>query len=316
MTFRLLADESVEEGVRRIAREQTRKALEELGDPELDPHDVVHQVRKRCKKVRGLLRLVRPEFETDYDGENTWYRDTSRGLSFVRDAQSVIECFDALMEHNGDHVDRGAFAPIREFLVERRALLAEDEEVLGERMEEARGRFEAAHERAMAWKLGESGFDAMADGIAKTYGRGRAAMAAAFDAPDTEAFHGWRKRVKYHGYHMRLVRGMWDGPLQARRNECDALSDALGDDHDLSVFREIVLERPEDVGDEATIQALLGLVATRQVELRTRALAIGERLFAEKPKHLVRRLERYWDAWRRADGTGSGVVHDPNLVTA
>ena len=70
MAFQILADESVEEAVQRIVREQIDKAIDEINDRELDRHETVHQVRKRCKKIRGLIRLVRPQLEDTYDREN------------------------------------------------------------------------------------------------------------------------------------------------------------------------------------------------------------------------------------------------------
>jgi hypothetical protein len=39
-----------------------------------------------------------------------------------------------------------------------------------------------------------------------------------------------------------------------------------------------------------------GLIDRRRNELQKQAFAYGQRLFAEKPKRLVRRLERYWNA--------------------
>ena len=60
MGYHLRKHEDVQEGVRRIAAEQIRKGMGEIDDCTIDRHEVVHLLRKRCKKVRGLLRLVRP----------------------------------------------------------------------------------------------------------------------------------------------------------------------------------------------------------------------------------------------------------------
>ena len=126
MAFQILADEAVEEAVQRIAREQIDKAVDEINDRELDRHETVHQVRKRCKKIRGLIRLVRPQFEDTYDRENAWYRDSARPLSYVRDAQSIIETFDKLLDHFDDQIDRAAFAAVRQQVTDRRKHIAED----------------------------------------------------------------------------------------------------------------------------------------------------------------------------------------------
>ena len=116
--------------------------------------------------------------------------------------------------------------------------------------------------------------------------------------PSTENFHEWRKRAKDHGYHMQLLRPVWPGPVKARCDEADVLSDALGDDHDLAILYETLLEDRLDVGSEDTLHALLGLITQRQVELRAKAKQLGARLYAEPPKRFVKRLRRYWKAWQ------------------
>jgi len=53
------------------------------------------------------------------------------------------------------------------------------------------------------------------------------------------------------------------------------------------------------VGEALTAEQrthLDGLIDRRRNELQKQAFAYGQRLFAEKPKRFVRRLERYWNA--------------------
>ena len=315
MTFRIKRGESVEKAIQRIAREQLDKATGEIRDQDLDRHEAVHQVRKRCKKIRGLIRLVRPQFEDTYARENAWYRDSARRLSYVRDAQSIIETFDTLVEHYEDKIDRDAFSPIRRQLTKRRKKMAEDEVGLQEQLAEFLDRMTEGRERVAAWSLQDEGFDAVKGGLTKTYARGRAAMAKAYAEPSAESFHEWRKRAKYHWYHMRLISSIWKGPMNARQGEADRISDYLGDDHDLSILRETLLRRPDQFGGEDVVQTMIGLIAQRQVELRTRAKSSGARIFAEKPKRLAERLGRYWDAWADEGEVDPQATHAPKRIT-
>ena len=315
MAYRLRRKKSVQKSIQKIAREQIDRAIAEINDPQLDRHAAVHQVRKRCKKIRGLVRLVRPQFEGVYDCENAWYRDAARDLSYVRDAQSIVETFDKLMGHFEDQIDREAFSPIRQQLTERRTKVAEDEVGLHERLDEFLDRMHRGRERIAGWQLRDDGFDAVSGGLTKTYARGRAAMKKAYDRPSTESFHEWRKRAKYHWHHMRLLRRVWEEAMRARRNAADLLSDYLGDDHDLSVLRETLADRPDQFGGKNTIQAAIGLIDRRQVELRTKAKTLGERLFAERPKRFAARLHRYWQAWRNEVEAEPQATHEPDLVT-
>lgn len=308
MAYRILAEESAQEAVRRMALEQIDNAVREIDDQQLDRHEAVHQVRKRCKKIRGLVRLVRPQFEDTYSRENAWFRDSAATLSYVRDAQSIIETFDKLIDHYQGQIASEAFSAVRRQLTDRRKRVAEDEVGLRERLDEFRARMQEGRERVAKWQLRDRGFDALEGGLTKTYARGRSAMARAYKKPDAENFHEWRKRAKYHWYHMRLLQPMWKGPMKERRDEVHLLSDYLGDDHDLSILRDTVTDQPDQFGEEDTIQAMTGLIVQQQAGLRTKAHPLGRRVFAEKPKRFAKRLRRYWDSWR------SEVESEPQLA--
>jgi hypothetical protein len=62
MSYRLHFNESLADGVPRIAREQLERAVAQLTAGDAAAADAVHEVRKRCKKIRGLLRLTRGSF--------------------------------------------------------------------------------------------------------------------------------------------------------------------------------------------------------------------------------------------------------------
>lgn len=208
MSYHLYRKKTVRAGIVKIAKSQIDKAIEEIDDEELDRHEVVHQVRKRCKKLRGLIRLIRPIFP-EYKTENAFFRDAAGELSSVRDAQSVIECFNDLTEYYQDGTGNVSFEPIRRQLIERREEVVDDAVELEEKLKKFRVRMIEARGRVKKWKIGKEGFDAIADGFIKTYKRGRKAFPKAYEKPSTENFHEWRKRVKYHWYHCRLLRRIW-----------------------------------------------------------------------------------------------------------
>jgi CHAD domain-containing protein len=286
--------------VRRIAGEQIGKTLSELDDPQLGQHETVHQVRKRCKKLRGLLRIVRPQCEETYHFENGQFRDASKQLSGVRDAESVCECFDLLIDHFREEIDVTSFQTAEYALRERRETIADECIDLDKRLAKFREAMEEARKRVSTWPFGRKGFSAVNDGLKKTYSRGRDAMDEAYETPSAERFHEWRKRVKYHWYHTRLLRNTWKPVQKKWRNECKQLADHLGDMHDLAVLRRTLLDEPERYGSAEELETLTGLIDAFAGELADKAQRIGERVFCEKPKRLVRRWKRYWKVWRRS----------------
>lgn len=284
MGYRIDPCATLEAEVRRVADEQVAKALDELDDPDLDVHETVHQVRKRCKKLRGLLRLVRPEFGGDYAAENASFRNAGRLLSSFRDATSLLGCFDRLMKHYEQHTQVEVFAPLREVLVERRADLDVDEDLerFATEMKKARRRLER-------WRLDGRGFESVRGGLEKTYRRACKAMDRAYEQTSAANFHEWRKRAKYHWYHIRLLKEAWPEALAVQRDALDELCDLLGDAHDLALLGDAARE-----GELGEPYGLVQLIEMRRSDLQALAHPAGKRLFCAKPKQLGMCIERYW----------------------
>jgi CHAD domain-containing protein len=297
LPYRFKADDaSVTKGLRRIAVEQIDRALGEIDDPGLDRHAVVHQVRKRCKKLRGLARLVRPAFPA-YSAENAAFRDAAGSLSFVRDTEALIDTYDDLIDRYAEPIDTQALATVRHRLEERQREIAAAHDLEG-KLAAFRTAMTDARGRAQDWQLDADGFAAIAGGLKKTHKRARNAMARATADGTAAAFHEWRKRTKYHWYHTRLLRPVWPGPLEAHADAADTLGDALGDHHDLAVLQAAIAADPNAYGEPATTDVLHGLITARQATLEAEALTLGARLFAEPTKVLVKRWGRYWAVWR------------------
>jgi len=308
MSYHFKRSESVTDGVCRIAGEQIDRAIAEIDDGKLDGHETVHQVRKRCKKVRGLIRLVRPIAEQLYQSENTAFRDAAAPLSDIRDAQALLETFDELTQRYAEQLHTERFDAMRRQLMQRRDEIARDEGKLKERLNDFRQQMEQARERVGRWTLDEEEFRAVEAGLEKTYQRGRRAMERAYAKPTPENFHEWRKRVKYHGYHLRLLKPIWKPVLKKQEKGADRLGDLLGDDHDLAVFASTVQADPSSFGEQRDVQAILALLQGRRVELESLARPVGQRLFAEKPSRLADRFGAYWETWRREENRPAYLI--------
>jgi CHAD domain-containing protein len=308
MNYQLERNETVEDGIKRIAFEKVDRAITHVTDEELSRHETVHEVRKRCKEIRAGLRLVRPALGETYSNENAWYRDTARKLSDIRDAEAFIETYDEHITPFAEGVlDETTHESVRERLVERRDRIAREQDLDG-RLEDVLDDLREGRSRIELWTLDADGFDAIGPGVKKSYRRGRSAMETAYDDPTTEHFHEWRKRAKYHRYHTRLLRNVWSSPMKTRRSELKKLTDQLGDEHDLAVFREI-LDAEDFKLDTESRNALFGLIARRRAELQATSNPLGARVHAETPDALIGRLRVYWDAWK-ADSAGTGIPTD------
>jgi CHAD domain-containing protein len=303
MAFALKADESAAKGVKRLVRKQVESAVEGLTKkPGGKQEEAVHDARKRFKKVRALLRLVRPELgEKVYQRENARFRDAARPLSAVRDARVLIESLDGLAERSGDGK---SFGPVRKALqarqrVIRRRVLQEEQAPaqIAEAAEEAR-------RRVKEWDLGHKGWAAVAGGLKRVYKAGRDAFDAALAEPSVENLHEWRKQVKYLWHQLQVLGPTWPELMDGLCEQAHRLADHLGDDHDLAVLRQLVEQEGAQWASTGTLLKLLDLIDVRRGELQHAAAQLGQRLYADRPRAFLNRLHTYWQAWR-SDGEGA-----------
>lgn len=285
--------ESVPDGVRRIALGRVEQALERLAG---DDPEAIHGARKDLKKLRAVLRLVRePLGDKRYRAENERYRDAARLLSDARDAEVKVETLAALSERFGAKLPAGPVAAWRLMLKDERDQLGDETgDGLSSRLEEAAERIGAGREEIAAWPLEDDSWDLIEAGLLRGYRRGRRAMKRARSGERAEDVHEWRKRTKDLWYDLRLLHGTWKPVVGETAGQAHELADLLGDHHDLDLLAADL--RARQTIDER--EAIYKLIERRQQQLLKRAIKLGERLFAEKPKAFRRRFKGYWRAWR------------------
>jgi hypothetical protein len=269
MPYRLRKNEPVAKGVKRLAAEQIDYARGQLAQND-DAEKAVHEARKSVKKTRALLHLA------GYSGEDKRLRNIGRTLSEVRDAAVMIEVFDALVAKQQSVVSKEGLAGIRRGLVESMRSVDSAKAAAF-----ALAALEAARQRLDHWPIE----DAFADGLETSYRRGRKMLRRARKNGHAQSYHDFRKRVKEHWYHMRLV-----GPRDSRTAGLKDLESWLGEHHNLAVLEERLEKNPERFGDREVIEIFLTLAAAEQRKLAQDSIALGGRLYQQKPKQFVHGL--------------------------
>jgi CHAD domain-containing protein len=287
MSYRLTLTEPLGDEVRRVAHEQLGNAVAGLRDDSADRVAAVHDARKSIKKTRALVRLARPALPAEVRRtENAALRDAGRLLSGTRDADVLRATLDDLAEREVGRVSQGSIALAHEILDRRVQDGADADGDAGGPAAAAAGALEAVVGRVEGWPLDDADAAALRKGAVEAYRRGREALTAVRRDPSVEALHDWRKRVKDLWYHQRLLRELWPAVLKAQAAETKRLSEDLGDDHDLAMLA-AALGHDSELGP---------LIAERRGELQAHALKLGERAYAESPKAVRRRLERWGEA--------------------
>lgn len=319
MAFRFDRNRSLAGAVPRIVRKQASKARDGL-DPKAPEAKGVHVARTSLKRLRGLLRLLRPELGARYREEERRLEKVQRQLGPLRDAQVLIETFD---EHFRSKTKKSPRANVKRaqrskpdgsaaaldgirVALEARALsdrLAAD---VPDRIAAARRAFDKLRRRADHFvprrTHRDGGFGAIERGLEATYRRARNARDAAYANPSSTAFHDLRKAVKYHGHHLKLLRDAEPDEVGARLEDCEKLGDILGKDHDLAVLAEALDTLKSAFTDEAQYRAALDSIASEQSALRERAEPLAKRLFAESPAEFRHAMRALFHAWREGEG--------------
>ena len=294
MVFRLEAGESITAGLGRVATGEIQRALTALLS-EVDPEAGVLEARKSFKKVRAILRLSRESLEKPrYLYGNRRYRDLGRRLATQRAAVARFETLERLAGDPGGVVPDRVLQAARRRLATRRR--RHDDAAMRAKVAEALS--------AEGWALDsislDEGFETVRSGLARTYGKGRKQMWRTIEAPSAEAFHEWRKQVKYLWYQVRLFRNAWPETLDSLADELHRLSRQLGTAHDLDLLETALREEAgiDPHFDPSPLFVRLDAIRTAE---RDAALERGRRLYAEDAEGFGKRIEEYWRAWHESE---------------
>ena len=275
--------EPLDSAFRAIAIDQLDEALSDLAQPDTSGRSIVHEARRRTKKLRGLLRLVRPGFP-GFDRENDALREAAALLSHLRDREvrretlkalarwrpvSLLERLLAGSTEPAAHDDAAPLAAFRERMVEVRA-------------------------RAGQWALSRPGLETLEAGVRRTYRTARRRMRKARDLHEPTRFHDWRKGNKNYGFTIDLLRKAAPDLLGDDVEVIDKLSNALGQHHDLVVLRITAAQGHLPLSGPEQLMELDALIGERLGELEAESFELGRQVYAERPAALTRRIMSYW----------------------
>lgn len=285
MAYCLDPKKDLDEEVRRIAREQVRASINDLTTGvAADRERNIHSARKRFKKLRSLLRLVRPLWADGFPSEMRLLRDAGRRLAAARDADVLVVTVREL--GSADRTNSWS-------ALEAGLQPAPDIAGLEEKLQRTVSALQDIEEKIAAWPALPSDTAAATAGIASAYRKGRKAWIRAESRRTPEALHEWRKRVKDLWYDTRLLSEA-DPVMMSRAASLGRLADVLGSRHDLDVLEATV---KDDEGLRARLDWPAGQRSIQKLreELDREAFVLGGLIYSEKPaafESWMRRLLR------------------------
>jgi CHAD domain-containing protein len=288
VAFQLRADEKANRGIARAARKQLKSATSRLSG--LPSGDVVHDIRRRLKRVRALVRLADGSLGEKYCRQiNRWIRDAGKPLNQLRDADVLMTALEKLVGGRDRRFDKASLAAVRAGLVRDRASAVHQSshnaicESIAKKIRRARRAIDPG-------RFSSSGMKSVRRGLAATFGHARDAFRAALVDPSIANLHEWRKQAKYLANQVEFLRPLRPNLLRSTGESLDKLGELLGDDHDLAVLAQTVAAKQHDwqLGDVA--EKLLLAIRERRMVLQQQAIALGQKVFSQPADGFVDRI--------------------------
>ena len=292
MAFSLSPDKRVSSEIRRIMLHQLEAATTELtsiGDPESD--DAIHDARRRVKKVRAVIRLIRPDLDKAFRAVDKDLHDVNRLLAPIADGQGVIATLDELARRHHKQLPTRVVASIRAGLIQLGAQTdrqASKDHVLQTSVATLRDE----RRRVKHWQLRTDGFRTLAPGLEANFRQAREAMLAAQSRPTISRYLKWRGLVKNHWFHVRLLESHCGHRLAADERRLEALDGVLGEYHNLALLREVLVHHGY-VSHAETVRCLRAISGYQRL-LRQHAHPLGATIYRETPRDFVRRVKHLW----------------------
>ncbi len=278
MAFGISRREDIGAAYRRLILEDIAAARAGLLDPSLSPGEGVHGARRRLKRIRSIVRLIRPALGQRYAAYRDDIRSVAKTLAVFRDA-------DVLQAMATDL--RAASGPDQQVFIE-----AAIGSLNMERPNRRRGTLIPVLRALEELELDADDLPVPKDGkalylraVERAYRRGRRAMQRARKTRAAADFHRWRKDAKDLWHLLELARRRLPKKMRRHAARTDTLAEILGLDHDYWMTGEHMAKVS---GDRSNQEATRQLVAARRKRLQRDALKRGKRLYRRRPRAFLK----------------------------
>ena len=285
----LQSHETLRDGLLRVVDELIDSLTNSQAHVSQNGEEDIHRVRTTIKRLRALLRLIRPAiYPSFFNRENARLRTAAALLSFARDAEVARGTLKTLPV--SDEIDREAVRSMLSGLETRAEPVADFHGTRAEvnrRLEQTRLNFHRL-------KLRGSDREVLEAGIRAVYRQGRRRMKAAIKKDQDNAFHRWRIRAKNLYYELQFLESVSTkrvGQIVSRLSE---LEDQIGHDHDAAILRARLKNQPKTFGGEETVHRVVTCLDSQTRELRQKVVPLGRKIWRQKPRRFAQKIVRHW----------------------
>ena len=246
----------------------------------------VHEYRKSIRRVRGLLRVVRPLLAAEvYDGLQATLREAVGLTSSIRDAHVMHATLQNLVPE--ELRGRRSFRQLDAYLGELehagpppdeiRRVLTVGDELIGPTIDQL-----------AAGLPDDTSWDGVATGIAQTYKRCRKGLKLTISDGEDEWIHYWRKRCKEVRYQLEWLSSADPDRLTEAHEQFVDLAQNLGEVTDLLVLKDYIRDHAPAASRRETELMERGLHDASRERLAP-IVEQGNGVVAEKPEQFAAR---------------------------
>ncbi len=254
-----------------LLRSESVLALEHLQGVRPDDLSGIHEARKHFKRLRACFYLLKPTDKPAFRWGNRIFRDISSQLSVLRDNQVLRETLDRLSVAGTLSVNGAGVITLYERLAVRVEKSADATPRIIVGAKESVEKFVQQLDVSTPIPFGRQ---ALYSGLRMTYKECRSGWKKTLGTNIDELFHQWRKKSKYHYFHMQLSRSICQCS-DKRMKRLDLLCELLGRHHDLVLLKTLL---DQHVANDA---AFLSVLISEQAVLAEQSRLLGNKLFAQ-----------------------------------
>ena len=282
----LNAQEPLRAELLRVVDALIDSATDSMG--QMATQESLHQLRTTIKRLRALLRLIRPAIPELFDRENARLKAAARRLGFTRDTDVGRETLQTLPV--SDSTEKAAVAAaLAGFNSSHPPSQDLDQSIAGVRMD-----LQLTRRNLHRWKFRGNERELVETGLRAVYRQGRKRMHIACKQGQDEAFHRWRIRAKNLYYELQFLESVWPNRLHRMISHLAQLQEELGLDHDISVLRSRLQKNPDAFGGTEAIKRVLRCLDNESRKHRCVSIPLGRKIWAEKPRRFVDKVGKHW----------------------
>jgi CHAD domain-containing protein len=284
MAFRFDPDRELHPEIHRIVEEECLLIHDQLMACDGKSMDKsIHESRKAFKRLRALLRLVRPVFSDQvFTRLDNLLRQMAKRLGAPRDAYVMIRSWDRLAATFNDPLpfrDDALARRIRGVLVVRYLEAIEETVEVGEEPRHIAAEISAFEESLCAspwWPFGIAELEAS---LAEQFDECRRRWKKVRRKPTEKKYHQLRRDAKYFLHHLELASAHFPDRWGGMEKKMSKMVDALGEDHDYAVLWTILESEVSDFADADDMKEIRAAIRKIHKRLQKKAIRVGERVF-------------------------------------